>query len=155
MGRWSGPVTGSGSITAAWPSGGDVAERAGDLEQAAELSRKPNVHLGPQAYRAGELERRGEAERSGVLARAERVEQGNQALRQERDGGIIERIKERIAGIYQELQALPEKIREAGERVKAWEKEKIREAGLASQGVGKGVGIGSGSMEGGYERARD
>ena len=107
----------------------DVAERAGDLEQAAELSRKPNVHLGPQAYRAGELERRGEAERSGVLARAERVEQGNQALRQERDGGIIERIKERIAGIYQELQALPEKIREAGERVKAWEKEKIREAG--------------------------
>ena len=101
----------------------DVAERAGDLEQAAELSRKPNVHLGPQAYRAGELERRGEAERSGVLARAERVEQGNQALRQERDGGIIERIKERIAGIYRELQALPEKIREAGERVKAWEKE--------------------------------
>ena len=96
----------------------DVAERAGDLEQAAELSRKPNVHLGPQAYRAGDLERRGEAERSGVLARAERVEQGNQALRQERDG-LIERIKERIAGIYRELQALPEKIREAGERVKA------------------------------------
>ena len=103
------------------------ANGAGDLEQAAELSRKPNVHLGPQAYRAGELERRGEAERSGVLARAERVEQGNQALRQERDGGIIERIKERIAGIYQELQALPEKIREAGERVKAWEKERDRE----------------------------
>ena len=32
---------------------------AGDLEQAAELSRKPNVHLGPQAYRAGDLEREG------------------------------------------------------------------------------------------------
>ena len=117
----------------------DVAERAGDLEQAAELSRKPNVHLGPQAYRAGELERRGEAERSGVLARAERVEQDNQALRQERDGGIIERIKERIAGIYRELQALPEKIREAGERVKAWEKEQDREW----------------VHGGGYERARD
>ena len=117
----------------------DVAERAGDLEQAAELSRKPNVHLGPQAYRAGELERRGEAERSGVLARSERVKQGNQALRQERDGGIIERIKERIAGIYQELQALPEKIREAGERVKAWEKERDREW----------------VHGGGYERARD
>ena len=35
--------------------------------------------------------------------------------------GLIERIKERIAEIYQELQALPEKIREAGERVKQWE----------------------------------
>ena len=112
----------------------DEAYQAGDLERAAELSRKPNVHLGPQAYRTGDLERedrgerRDEAERSGVLARAERVEQGNQALRQERDG-IIERIKERIAGIYRELQALPEKIREAGR---------------AGQGVGKGAGSGVG-----------
>ena len=122
----------------------DEAYQAGDLERAAELSRKPNVHLGPQAYRAGDLERedrgerRDEAQRSGVLARAERVEQGNQALRQERDG-LIERIKERIAGIYRELQALPEKIREAGERVKAWEKERDREWVYG----------------GGYERARD
>ena len=66
----------------------DEAERAGDLEQAAELSRKPNVHLGPQAYR-GRSRRR-----SGVLADLERE-------------GLIERIKERIAGIYRELQALP------------------------------------------------
>ena len=122
----------------------DEAERSGDLERAAELSRKPNVHLGPQAYRAGDLERedrgerRDEAERSGVLARAERVEQDNQALRQERDG-LIERIKERIAGIYRELQALPEKIRAVGERVKAWEKEQDREW----------------VHGGGYERARD
>ena len=116
----------------------DEAERSGDLEQAAELSRKPNVHLGAQAYRAGELERRDEAERSGVLARAERVEKDNQALRQERDG-LIERIKERIAGIYQELQALPEKIRGAGERIKAWEKEQDREW----------------VHGGGFERARD
>ena len=138
----------------------DEAYQAGDLERAAELSRKPNVHLGPQAYRAGDLERedrgerRDETERSGVLARAERVEQGNQALRQERDGGIIERIKERIAGIYQELQALPEKIREAGERVKAWEKEKIREAGERVKAWEK-----ERDREwvhgGGYERARD
>ena len=138
----------------------DEAYQAGDLERAAELSRKPNVHLGPQAYRAGDLERedrgerRDEAERSGVLARAERVEQGNQALRQERDGGIIERIKERIAGIYRELQALPEKIREAGERVKAWEKEKIREAGERVKAWEK-----ERDREwvhgGGYERARD
>ena len=104
----------------------DEAYRSGDLEQAAELSRKPNVHLGAQAYRAGELERRDEAERSGVLERAEGVEKDNEALRQERDG-LIERIKEKIAGIYQELQALPEKIRRAGERIKAWEKERERE----------------------------
>ena len=71
-------------------------------------------------------ERRDEAERSGVLERAERVEKDNEALRQERDG-LIERIKESIAGIYQELQALPEKIRGAGERIKAWEKERARE----------------------------
>ena len=123
----------------------DVAERAGDLEQAAELSRKPNVHLGPQAYRAGELERRGEAERSGVLARAERVEKDNQALRQERDG-LIERIKERIAGIYQELQALPEKIREAGRAGQGVGKGEDPGGGRAGQGVGKRSGIGSGSM---------
>ena len=105
----------------------DEAERSGDLERAAELSRKPNVHLGPQAYRAGDLEQEGRrGERSGVLERAERVEKDNQALVEERDG-LIERIKERIAGIYRELQALPEKIRAVGERVKAWEKEQDRE----------------------------
>ena len=79
----------------------DEAERSGDLERAAELSRKPNVHLGAQAYRAGELERRDEAERSGVLERAERVEKDNEALVEERDGLI--------------------------ERIKAWEKERERE----------------------------
>ena len=105
----------------------DEAERSGDLERAAELSREPNVHLGPLAYRAGDLERAGRGEHreektqiSGVLERADRVEKDNEALFEERDG-LIERIKERIAGIYQELQALPEKIREAGERVKQWE----------------------------------
>ena len=66
------------------------------------------------------------------------MEKDNQALRQERDG-LIERIKERIAGIYQELQALPEKIRGAGERIKAWEKEREREW----------------VHGGGFERARD
>ena len=44
-----------------------------------------------------------------------------------RAAGRPQRIKERIAGIYQELQALPEKIRGAGERIKAWEKERERE----------------------------
>ena len=47
----------------------DEAERSGDLERAAELSRKPNVHLGPQAYRAGDLER--EDRGSGGTRRSE------------------------------------------------------------------------------------
>ena len=112
----------------------DEAERSGDLERAAELSREPNVHLGPEAYRAGDLEQagRGEAaaggklEASRVLARAERVEKDNEALRQERDG-LIDRIKERIAAIYRELQELLEKIRVVRERIKEWEKERERE----------------------------
>ena len=54
------------------------------------------------------------------------MEKDNESLVEERDG-LIERIKEKIAGIYQELQALPEKIRGAGERLKAWEQEKERE----------------------------
>ena len=87
----------------------DEAERSGDLEQAAELSRKPNVHLGPQAYRAGDLEREGRGERSGVLA-AGRPGGAGTIRRFGRSGTASSsgsRIKERIAGIYRELQALP------------------------------------------------
>ena len=47
------------------------------------------------------------------------MEKDNQELAEERDG-LVERIKERIAGIFQEFRALREKIREARERVKAW-----------------------------------
>ena len=78
---------------------------AGDLELAAQLSRKPNVHLGPQALR----ELPGGPD-SFVHQKAERVEKDNEAMAEERDG-LIERIKERIEAIYQELQALPEKIK--------------------------------------------
>ena len=62
---WCTAVDNSLSIPSAWPPAErrDEAERAGDLEQAAELSRKPNVHLGPQAYRAGDLEREGRGEK--------------------------------------------------------------------------------------------
>ena len=45
-------------------------------------------------------------EEAGFWLRADRVEQDNQALRQERDG-LIERIKERIAGIYREASGAP------------------------------------------------
>ena len=65
-----------------------------------------NVHLGPQAYRAGDLEREGRGERSGVLA-AGRTGGAGQSGASAGADGLIERIKERIAGIYRELQALP------------------------------------------------
>ena len=60
------------------------------------------------------------------MERAERVEKDNEALIEERDG-LIDRIKERIAAIYRELQELPEKIRVVRDRIKAWEKERDRE----------------------------
>ena len=122
----------------------DEAERSGDLEQASELSRKPNVHLGPQAYRAGDLERedrgerRDEAQRSGVLARAERVEQDNQALRQERDG-LIERIRRGSRGSIGSF-------RRSRRRSGRWESGSRR--GRRSQDREWVHG-------GGYERARD
>ena len=85
----------------------DEAERAGDLEQAAELSRKPNVHLGPQAYRAGDLEREGQGEKKrGFGCGPTGWSRTIRRFGRRRDG-LIERIKERIAGIYRELQALP------------------------------------------------
>ena len=60
-----------------------------------------------EAERAGDLEREGRGEKKrGFGCGPSGLEQDNQALRQERDG-LIERIKERIAGIYRELQALP------------------------------------------------
>ena len=74
----------------------------------------------------GRVGQRTGVEISGVLARAERVEKDNEALRQERDG-LIDRIKERIAAIYRELQEIPEKIRVVRERIKEWEKERDRE----------------------------
>ena len=64
------------------------------------MSSSARRRIGPETWsgRAGGRE-------AGFWLRADRVEQDNQALRQERDG-LIERIKERIAGIYRELQAV-------------------------------------------------
>ena len=92
----------------------DEADRSGDLELAAELSREPNVHLGPQAF--GTLP--GETD-SLVQQKAERVEKENQALRQERSG-VDERIEakaQEISGIEQELRRIEGWIRETVERI--------------------------------------
>ena len=92
----------------------DEAYRSGDLEQAAELSREPNVHLGPQAF--GTLP--GETD-SFVQQKAEQVEKENQALRQERSG-VDERIEakaQEISGIEREIRRVEGWIREAVERI--------------------------------------
>ena len=68
----------------------DAAERSGDLELAAELSRKPNVHLGPQALK----ELPGEPE-SFAHQKAERVKEDNAALVEERDG-YLRQLRARI-----------------------------------------------------------
>ena len=58
----------------------DEAYRSGDLARAAELSREPNVHLGPSRHREGSG-----AAAQEKLQKAERVEQGNRADAAERD----------------------------------------------------------------------
>ena len=94
----------------------DEAHRDGDLERAAELSREPNVHLGPQTLQDVSGEKKGD---SLLQQKAERVEKHNRGLAQER-GGIDERI-ERTAGdiswIEQELRQVERAIREMAERI--------------------------------------
>ena len=95
----------------------DVAERSGDLQQAAELSREPNVHLGPERYRAM---RGGE---SATVQRAGRVDQVNAADRGERatDNRRVERLGRETAGIEARL-------KETYDRVRAELDKRIREA---------------------------
>ena len=95
----------------------DVAERSGDLQQAAELSREPNVHLGPERYRAM---RGGE---SATVQRAGRVDQVNAADRGERatDSRQVERLERETAGIEARL-------KETYDRVRAELDKRIRQA---------------------------
>ena len=98
----------------------DEAERSGDLERAAELSREPNVHLGPEAYRAD----RGGA--SETVQKAVRVGAINAAEQGERDAaaGQVDRLEREIA-------ALETRMKETYDRVRAAIDERIRQAGRA------------------------
>ena len=95
----------------------DVAERAGDLKRAAQLSREPNVHLGPERYRA----LRGGA--SATVQQAGRVDQINAADRGERatDSRQVERLERETAGIEARL-------KETYDRVRAELDKRIRQA---------------------------
>ncbi len=98
----------------------EEANRAGNLERAAELSREPNVHLGPERYRTlggGESE---------TVARAREVEERNAEDLSEReaDRRQVERLKQEIA----EVEAM---LKEVYERVRTAIDERIKQAGRA------------------------
>ena len=107
----------------------DEAERSGDLERAAELSREPNVHLGPEAYRAD----RGGA--SETVQKAVRVGAMNAAEQGERDAaaGQVDRLEREIA-------ALETRMKETYDRVRAAIDERIKQAGRAIRRGSEAVG---------------
>ena len=87
----------------------DEAHRAGDLKRAAELSREPNVHLGPERYRTS----RGGA--SETVQQAGRVERRNAVDRGERDADSrqVERLEREIAGVEARLKETYDRVRTA------------------------------------------
>ena len=101
--RAAGP---SGSTGAAWADLRDEAHRAGDLKRAAELSREPNVHLGPERYRTS----RGGA--SETVQQAGRVERRTAADRGERDADSrkVERLEREIAGVEARLKETYDRV---------------------------------------------
>ena len=121
----------------------EEANRAGDLERAAELSREPNVHLGPERYRT----LRGGA--SETVRRARGVERRNAAAGSERDADRrqVERLEQEIAGVEARLKetydrvrtAIDERIKQAGQAIRAGS-EAVGRAGRALGRAGATVG---------------
>ena len=128
----------------------DEAHRAGDLKRSAELSREPNVHLGPERYRTS----RGGA--SETVKQAGRVERRSAVDRSERDADSrkVERLKREIAGVEARLKetydrvrtALDERIRQAGRAIRAGTEAAGRAGralGRAGQEIGRAIRTGS------------
>ena len=114
----------------------DVAERAGDLERAAQLSREPNVHLGPERYRAI----RGGA--SAAVQQARRVDQINAADRGERatDSRQVERLERETAGIEARLKETYDRVRaELDKRIRQ-ARQAIRRGSEAAERASRALG---------------
>ena len=137
----------------------DEAHRAGDLKRAAELSREPNVHLGPERYRTI----RGGA--SETVQQAGRVERRSAVDRSERDADSrkVERLKREIAGVEARLKetydrvrtAIDERIRQAGRAIRAGT-EAAGRAGRALGRAGAAIGRAAGRRsEGVYQVEQD
>ena len=97
------------------------AYRIGDLERAAELSREPNVHLGPSRHREGSG-----AAVEEKLQKAERVERENAANAAERDAD-----RQEVARIEGEIRRAEVRLKETYDRVRTTIDERIRQAGRA------------------------
>ena len=93
----------------------DEAIERGELARAAELSRTPGVHLGPERHRA----QRGGPSR--VVEVAERIDQSNRADRADRDerSRQVERAAAGVLDLDQQARALDAAIR-AAQRKAAW-----------------------------------
>ena len=98
----------------------DAAARAGDLDRAAELSREPNIHLGPERYRAS----RGGA--SATVARAARVLQTTATAQAERDAA-----RRQVARVEREIAAVGARLKETYDRVRRALDARIQHAGRA------------------------
>ena len=115
----------------------DEAERSGDLERAADFSREPNVHLGPERYRTI----RGGA--SETVQQAGRVERRNRAGEHEReaDRKQVERLEREIAGVEARLKETYDRVRTAID-------ERIRQARRAIRAGSEAVGRAGRSFDG-------
>ena len=104
------------------------AERSGDLERAAVLSREPSVHRGPQKRQAD----------STVKQRVGEVDRINRGLERER-----REIDERIGQAEQEIAGERGRLKETYERIRTAIDERIRQAGRAiragSEAAGRAV----------------
>ena len=129
----------------------DAAARDGDLDRAAELSREPNVHLGPSRHRASD----GAAARE-KRRQAKRVEQANAAHAAERDTARrqVERLEREIAAVGARLKetydrvrrTLDARIQHAGRAIRAGAaaaKRTGRELGRASATLGRAIRTGA------------
>ena len=110
----------------------EEAREAGDLGRAAELSREPNVHLGPGPEIEGRFQR-GEGrrrERSVVVETASEVSDRNDRWTQE--WGELERsgsrVEDDIERLRREIAKAEERVKEAYERVRTAIDRRIRQA---------------------------
>ena len=114
----------------------DEAHRAGDLKRAAELSREPNVHLGPERYRTS----RGGA--SETVKQAGRVERRTAVDRGERDADSrqVERLEREIAGVEARLKETYDRVRTAIDKRIRQARRAIRRGSEAAGRAGRALG---------------
>ena len=102
----------------------DAALARGDLEEAAEFSREPNVHLGPGAARAP-----GEPDTlPGITAKASSVEQHNAGMEWERRtvAWDLEKEKKRLAALEAQVRRVAAQIQRLAAQLVRLAQERIR-----------------------------